>query len=95
MRLTPAQVNSIKQVAAEVLGEHARLTPSSTQARVPFMQHIAAGAHATFGVSVMTNKVVQVSPLADGWLHVVLHDGRQGEFDVKPFMIRATAGAGA
>ena len=25
MRLTPAQVNSIKQVAAEVLGEHARL----------------------------------------------------------------------
>lgn len=34
----------------------------------------------------MTNKVVQVSPLANGWLHVVFHDGRQGEFDVKPFM---------
>ncbi|MDZ4190361.1 MAG: DUF2442 domain-containing protein [Hydrogenophaga sp.] len=34
----------------------------------------------------MTNKVVQVAPLADGRLHVTLEDGRTGEFDAKPFM---------
>ena len=34
----------------------------------------------------MTNKVVKVSPLAGGRLHVVLHDDLQGEFDVTPFM---------
>ena len=37
-------------------------------------------------VRVVPNKVVHVAPLAAGWLHVVLLDGRQGNFDVKPFM---------
>jgi len=34
----------------------------------------------------LSNKVVRVAALADGWLHVELSDGRSGEFDVKPFI---------
>ena len=34
----------------------------------------------------LSNKVVRVAALADGWLHVELHDGRCGDFDAKPYM---------
>lgn len=34
----------------------------------------------------LSNKVMHVAALPDGWLHVELSDGRCGEFDVKPFM---------
>jgi hypothetical protein len=34
----------------------------------------------------LSNKVVRVAALADGWLHVELNDGRCGDFDAKPYM---------
>jgi hypothetical protein len=32
------------------------------------------------------NKIVKAIPLPGGYLQVELHDGRCGEFDVKPYM---------